>query len=490
MVFCALCTGRAAAQSHLFTPAMPLVHSGYHGGGVYLSLPAELNPCQVAANILSMAVARHYRPIRSSREFAERSSFAYQRLLSAFPPAAQAVILQSHPPVIPAVADFNMKQFNLDCSFATEMADLFKGKLEAERVIDVYINLFLSTLDPHSMLTPEDEIKSMDDVESADSPPKIFARGIELEGGILLIQTTEFGLGISRQIRDILLAHPKTKGIILDLRGNPGGYLDEAVKVIDLFVDQGLVVSEWGRNNTLRGVAYAIEPGAVSGAPLAVLVNRYSASASEIVAQSLSSHDYRRAVLVGETTWGKGSVSMVYRLANRKVLMLTEALYYTVSGFTPHGVGVEPDIYVKDASAEANANQLRAAGHPTSEHEMFAPIVAVQHLTYSQESELKSHFPTVTFVESSPPDRSWADQLLTRFSTPSLPLDPMVYAARQALKVAPCTPTPYHLYRRSLDAGWSSLVARRAHNPKVLGSNPSPATKFGRISEGLVIQKN
>jgi carboxyl-terminal processing protease len=124
------------------------------------------------------------------------------------------------------------------------------------------------------------------------------------------------------------------KGLILDLRFDPGGLLNSAVEVADLFLDEGKIVSTKGRNTEER-TQYARRPGTYSGFPMAVLVNRYSASASEIVSAALQ--DHKRAVIVGERTWGKGSVQNVIELEGGKSeLKLTTASYHRPSGKNIH----------------------------------------------------------------------------------------------------------------------------------------------------------
>jgi len=136
------------------------------------------------------------------------------------------------------------------------------------------------------------------------------------------------------------------KGVILDLRGNPGGLLDQAIAVSDLFLDEGTIVSTRGRNGELMGSARAHRGQIVSpDTPIIVLINKGSASASEIVAGTLK--DLRRAMVVGVTSYGKGSVQTVIPLRNGGVLRLTTAKYYTAGGTTPHDVGITPDVVVE-----------------------------------------------------------------------------------------------------------------------------------------------
>ena len=131
------------------------------------------------------------------------------------------------------------------------------------------------------------------------------------------------------------------RGFILDLRNNPGGLLDQAVEVSDLFLERGEIVSIRGRESEQRWNADAGD--VTGGLPLVVLVNSGSASASEIVAGALQ--DHRRAVLVGTRSFGKGSVQQVVPLSEDQAIRITTALYYTPSGRSIQAEGIEPDIY-------------------------------------------------------------------------------------------------------------------------------------------------
>lgn len=140
------------------------------------------------------------------------------------------------------------------------------------------------------------------------------------------------------------------KGIVLDVRNNPGGLLDQAVSVSGLFLNQGEVVSTRARNeeDTLRYSAKG--PDITNGLPIVVLINNGSASASEIVAGALQ--DHKRAVIVGEKSFGKGSVQTVLPLGDYGAMRLTTARYYTPSGRSIQATGIEPDIIVHPAKIE------------------------------------------------------------------------------------------------------------------------------------------
>ncbi|MBD3799208.1 S41 family peptidase [Sulfuricurvum sp.] len=162
---------------------------------------------------------------------------------------------------------------------------------------------------------------------------------------ILYIRVTSFDKKVASDVKSSIKKHAKnTQGIILDLRNNPGGLLDQAVELTDLFVDEGVIVSQKGRNKA-DDVSYsATKSATVTHLPLVVLVNEGSASASEIVSGALQ--DLKRGVIVGEKTFGKGSVQVVMPVTETEAIKLTVARYYLPSGRTIQAIGVVPDIEV------------------------------------------------------------------------------------------------------------------------------------------------
>jgi carboxyl-terminal processing protease len=165
-------------------------------------------------------------------------------------------------------------------------------------------------------------------------------------------QNTESGLkksidAIQKELGDNL------KGFILDLRNNPGGLLDQAIGVADVFLDKGEIVSTRGRHehDTKRDNATAGD--LTNGLPIVVMINGGSASASEIVAGALQ--DHRRAILLGTKSFGKGSVQTVIPLLGHGAMRLTTARYYTPSGRSIQAKGIDPDIIVEPAKIESYA---------------------------------------------------------------------------------------------------------------------------------------
>ena len=135
-------------------------------------------------------------------------------------------------------------------------------------------------------------------------------------------------------------------GLVLDLRNNPGGVLDAAVDVSDLFLDSGIIVTAEGRTANSRFLRSAHRGDILDGAEMVVLVNHGSASASEIVAGALQDHG--RALVLGTSTFGKGLVQTVMPLSKGRAIKLTTSRYYTPSGDSIHEIGITPDVYVED----------------------------------------------------------------------------------------------------------------------------------------------
>ena len=146
----------------------------------------------------------------------------------------------------------------------------------------------------------------------------------------------------------------KLKGYILDLRNNPGGLLSQAIKISDFFLDDGEIVSTRGRKMRENRKFFAKDGDRIKGFPLIVLINNGSASASEIVAGALQ--DQKRAILLGEATYGKGSVQSIIPLKNRGAMRLTVSKYYLPSGKSISEVGIVPDIKVEEEGEEFSIN--------------------------------------------------------------------------------------------------------------------------------------
>jgi len=164
------------------------------------------------------------------------------------------------------------------------------------------------------------------------------------------------------------------RGLVLDLRGNPGGVLESAVSVADAFLDDGLIVRADGRTPESRFEMSATPGDALQGQPLVVLVDGGSASGSEIVAGAL--RDHGRATLMGERTFGKGSVQTVIPLRDGQALKLTTSRYFTPSGVSIHERGLEPDIVI----GKLDDDHGPGAAHPVPPMKDSAVLTALQYL--------------------------------------------------------------------------------------------------------------
>jgi len=182
-----------------------------------------------------------------------------------------------------------------------------------------------------------------------------------LAPGYAYLRVAQFQEQTSEQLKEQLAALRKRSGgsfngAILDLRNNPGGLLDQAVEVSDLFLDSGGIVSTKSRVG--RSMTFEAEKGdLLNGLPLVVLINGGSASASEIVSGALQ--DNKRAVLMGTKTFGKGSVQRIVPLNDGTAFKLTTSLYYTPSGRSIQATGIEPDIEVEQVSIKVEERQQR-----------------------------------------------------------------------------------------------------------------------------------
>ena len=171
-----------------------------------------------------------------------------------------------------------------------------------------------------------------------------------LEGAYGYVRLSQFQSRAGNDVRKALDKLIKEvdeplKGLVLDLRNNPGGVLTEAVEVSDIFLEHGLVVYTEGRNDDSR-VSFEAKPGdMIKGAPLVVLVNDGSASASEIVAGALQDHS--RAIIMGQKTFGKGSVQTIVNVNEQVGIKLTTARYFTPNGRSIQAEGIEPDIVLQ-----------------------------------------------------------------------------------------------------------------------------------------------
>jgi carboxyl-terminal processing protease len=179
------------------------------------------------------------------------------------------------------------------------------------------------------------------------------------------------------ELRELTASGAALTGLVLDLRGNPGGYLSQAVSVADIWLDQGPIVSTLDRvEGTQRDMARTL--GTDSDTELVVLIDRGTASAAEIVAGALQ--DRARAKVVGQSSYGKGSVQQFFELSDGSALKLTTARYYTPSGRSIQGVGVRPDIVINDQLPAQDSSTLDRLLRGTSSDPAWVRNDRVLHL--------------------------------------------------------------------------------------------------------------
>jgi len=195
-------------------------------------------------------------------------------------------------------------------------------------------------------------IEIIRDIIQVDS---VYAKTIE-DSKTLYVRVTSFDKKVTDGVRAALKKHKDADGLILDLRNNPGGLLNQAVDLSDMFIDEGVLVSQKGRVESENEIYNATKSGTYKDIPIVVLINGGSASASEIVSGALQ--DHKRAVLIGEKTFGKGSVQVILPIGNDEALRLTIARYYLPSGRTIQAKGVVPDIEVFPGEVPVEKNEF------------------------------------------------------------------------------------------------------------------------------------
>jgi carboxyl-terminal processing protease len=176
----------------------------------------------------------------------------------------------------------------------------------------------------------------------------------DLEDGYAYLRLTSFIDNSARDMKAALETHVKknksTKGLVIDLRRNPGGLLDQAVQISDMFLPKGTIVSTVGRNKKEQELVQAKADGTQPNYPLIILIDEFSASASEIVAGALQ--DNKRALIMGQRSFGKGSVQSVVKLGDGSGLKLTVARYYTPNGRSIQAEGIRPDVTIDNLNQE------------------------------------------------------------------------------------------------------------------------------------------
>jgi carboxyl-terminal processing protease len=219
-------------------------------------------------------------------------------------------------------------------------------------------------------LTIRREGRDAFDVKLTRANIKIQSVRSHLEGNnIAYIRVTSFNeqtdVGLNNAMKNLKQqANNKLIGVVLDLRNNPGGLLDQAVAVSDAFLDKGEIVSTRGRRSDDAQRYNARSGDIATGLPMTVLINGGSASASEIVAGALQ--DHHRAIVLGTKSFGKGSVQTIIPLAGHGAMRLTTARYYTPSGRSIQARGIDPDIIVEAAKIERAPKDDKAKDDKTA----------------------------------------------------------------------------------------------------------------------------
>ncbi len=292
-------------------------------------------------------------------------------------PAARAGI-RARDQIVAICPDERPEGWSDKCGSTEEMSlfdavRLMRGRRGSEITIQIFREGFESPR-PYTIMRDVVKVASVE--------------GHVLEDGYGYVRIRSFqertGEDLGRILGEIEVETPGgLQGLVLDLRDNPGGLLDQAVRVADYWLSDGLVVYTQGRSESQRQDFRADARGTQPVYPLVVLVNAGSASASEIVAGALQ--DQGRALVLGTQTFGKGSVQTVYPLEDGSGLRLTTALYYTPSGRSIQEVGITPDIEVlpgtQIAEAEAAVRERDLRGHfthPGAEQEEEAPVAEAE----------------------------------------------------------------------------------------------------------------
>ncbi len=234
----------------------------------------------------------------------------------------------------------------------SEAVERMRGRVDS----DIILTIRREGVEPFDVTLTRDVVK----IQSVRS---------RVEGDVGYVRITTFNeqtdTGLSREIEKINAElGGNMRGLVLDLRNNPGGLLDQAVKVSDAFLERGEIVSTRGREQSEASRFNAAAGDLLNGKPLVVLVNGGSASASEIVAGALQ--DHRRAIILGTQSFGKGSVQTIVPIPGHGAMRLTTAKYYTPSGISIQQTGITPDIDVPQSRVEP----IEAGGRRTREADL------------------------------------------------------------------------------------------------------------------------
>lgn len=238
------------------------------------------------------------------------------------------------------------------------------SKMRGKKGTDVTLSIYREGFDKYREIAITRDIIKIQAVKSEELEPEF--------GYVRLSSFNENAASDIKKAIEKLQSKRKLRGLVFDLRMNPGGLLDQAVEVSSLFIDEGVVVSTIPRNKDQKEVKHARKGNAYKDFPVAILVNSSSASAAEIVAGALQ--DNHRAIIMGQPTFGKGSVQTVIELGPEMGLKLTIARYYTPSGRSIQEKGVQPDIILDEFDPKLLA-QAKVKGEVFRERDLKGHMV-------------------------------------------------------------------------------------------------------------------
>jgi carboxyl-terminal processing protease len=252
------------------------------------------------------------------------------------------------------------------------------SKMRGVRGSDVMLGIYREGFEQAKDIRVARDIIKIQAVKSEELEP--------LYGYVRLASFNESAAADVKKAINKLQAKHKLRGLVFDLRYNPGGLLDQAVDVSSLFYDSGVVVSTIGRNKDQKEIKYAHKGDTFKDFPVVVLVNSSTASAAEIVSGALQ--DNHRAIIMGQPTFGKGSVQTVIDLGNDLGLKLTIARYYTPSGRSIQEKGVQPDILLDDFDSKLLA-EARKKGDVFRERDLKGHMVNTDTPEVSDDEDVK-----------------------------------------------------------------------------------------------------
>ncbi len=217
-------------------------------------------------------------------------------------------------------------------------------RIEEGNMQDVSEQFDLKKRRTHSITVVEPQSNRLKTVKLQSSKVRVQSVSYkDLENHLLYIHIHSFMERTYEEFKKIIDSHQEIEGLVLDLRQNPGGLLDSAIRLADLFVSQGILVRIKGREK--ETITRAHSPHTRTGFPIVILIDSYSASATEVLTAALQ--DNRRAIVMGRKSFGKASVQTLLDVGKEHAIKLTVAYYYTPSGKTIHGKGVVPDVDLK-----------------------------------------------------------------------------------------------------------------------------------------------